>query len=182
MIATNTTASSKATVAEKPVAKPAKQKRLQGPRMEDGSREAKRQAAAILEVIGGARTPTDAAQALGISLPRYYLLESRALSGLLSACEPRPIGRVRTAESELALLQKENRRLQQECARYTALVRVAQRTIGLSAPPPPKAQAEKGKRRKRKATVRALKAAVLLQSGPSGEAEAVLGGDQPAKE
>jgi hypothetical protein len=151
--------------------------------MQDGSREAKRFAAAILEVLGGARPPSDAAQALGISLPRYYLLESRALSGLLSACEPRPIGRVRSAESELVLAQKEVRRLQQDCARYSALVRLAQRTVGLAASQPVKPNEKgSGRKRRKRATVRALKAAELLQSGVSGEAEAVTAGEQPAKE
>jgi hypothetical protein len=45
----------------------------------------KRQAAAILEVLAGARTPTEAATALAVSLPRYYQLESRALEGLVAA-------------------------------------------------------------------------------------------------
>src|SRR5947209_17562740 len=57
------------------------------------SREARQRAAAILEVLAGARSPTEAAQALGVSLPRYYLLEARALGGLLAACEPQPPGR-----------------------------------------------------------------------------------------
>ncbi len=56
------------------------------------SREAQRLAAAILEVLAGVRTPTDAAAALEISLPRYYLWEQRALAGLVAACEPRPVG------------------------------------------------------------------------------------------
>ncbi len=61
-----------------------------------GSREANRVAAAILEVLAGVRTPTCAAEALAISLPRYYQWEERALEGLLLACEPRPLGRMRT--------------------------------------------------------------------------------------
>ena len=56
------------------------------------SREAKRLAAAILEVLAGVRTPAEAAQALSIPLPRYYHLEVRALHGLLTGCEPRPRG------------------------------------------------------------------------------------------
>jgi N-acetylmuramoyl-L-alanine amidase len=44
------------------------------------SSQARRQAAAILEVLAGARTPADAARALGVSLPRYYLLEEKALA------------------------------------------------------------------------------------------------------
>ena len=45
------------------------------------SREAQRFAAAILEVLAGVRTPTDAAAALGVSVPRYYLWEQRAVGG-----------------------------------------------------------------------------------------------------
>src|SRR5687768_12360377 len=41
--------------------------------------EAQRLAATILEVLGGVRSPPQAAQALAISLPRYYQLEARAL-------------------------------------------------------------------------------------------------------
>src|SRR5262245_30685610 len=69
---------------------------------EGASAEARRLAAAILEVLAGARTPTQAAQALGLSLPRYYLLESRALHGILVACERRSVGRGPSAESALA--------------------------------------------------------------------------------
>jgi len=170
-----------AAVKESPPAKVVRQK---GPRIPDGSRESKRLAAAILEVLGGVRMPSDAAQALGISLPRYYQLEVRALAGLMAGCEPRPVGRVRSAESELAASQKELKKLRQECSRYSALVRIAQRNVGLSAPQIPKPN-EKGsaKKRRKKATVRALKVAQLLvQSNPSGEAETVTAGEQPVKE
>lgn len=177
---------SKATAAEVKAArsKPEKNRGPQGPRMNEASREARKMAAAILEVMGGARLPSDAAKALGISLPRYYLLESRALNGLLFACEPRRIGRVRSTESELTAARKEVQQLKQECARYSALVRAAQRTIGLSQPQPFKpGENGKGKRgRKRNPTVRALKAAALLiNSAASGETEAVSGGDRPAE-
>src|SRR5262249_32036194 len=53
------------------------------------SAEARRQAAALLEVLAGVRTPTEVAAQLAISLTRYYIIESRALQGLLAACEPR---------------------------------------------------------------------------------------------
>src|ERR1700682_6224924 len=62
----------------------------------------KRQAAAILEVLAGARTPTEAATALSVSLPRYYQLESRGLGGLVAACVPKPKGRVKSPVSEVA--------------------------------------------------------------------------------
>ena len=74
---------------------------------QDVGRDARRLAAAILEVLAGARTPTEAAQALGLSLPRYYQLESRALRGLVATCEPRPKGRQRSVESEVAGLKRE---------------------------------------------------------------------------
>jgi len=51
----------------------------------------------------GARTPTEAAQALGLSLPRYYLLEERALQGMLVACEPRSMSRGPSGRAPSAL-------------------------------------------------------------------------------
>ena len=182
-MSTPTTTNEKTSKPE-PVAKPKpKYKKMPGlTQLQNGAgREAKRLAAAILEVLGGARLPSDAAAALSISLPRYYMLETRALSGLVQACEPRPVGRVRSADHELAAAHKQIERLQRECVRSQALVRAAQRTVGLMPPAPPKAGAG-GKKRKRKPSVRALKAAEVLQSGVPGEAEAVPAGEQPAKE
>ena len=130
----------------------------------DAGREARRAAAAILEVLAGTRTPTQAASALGVSVPRYYLLESRALRGLLEACTPKPKGRVKSAASELAGLRRDNQRLQRELARQQALTRVAQRSLGLSAPAPPPAKAAKpGKKtRVRRPVARALTVARQL--------------------
>src|SRR5438132_8470602 len=78
---------------------------------QDASRDARRVAAAVLEVLAGARTPTEAAAALALSLPRYYQIETQALRGLVSACEPKPRGRQASPTRELAVLQKENERL-----------------------------------------------------------------------
>lgn len=128
------------------------------------SRDARRQASAILEVLAGTRTPPDAAQALGISLSRYYTVERRALQGLLAACEPRQTGRVRSPDSELARLQRECEQWRRECGRQQALVRASQRTIGLAVPPAPSKPDGTGKkRRKRRPTARALKAVAVLQ-------------------
>ena len=102
------------------------------------SREAQRAAAAILEVLAGVRTPTDAAAVLEIGVPRYYLWEQRAVVGLVAACEPRPLGKTPSARHQIAVLEKEITRLKQNCARQQALVRAAQRTIGLAPPPMPK--------------------------------------------
>jgi len=56
---------------------------------QEHSREVQRLAAAILEVLAGARTPAQAASALNVSLPRYYQVEARALRGLVAACADR---------------------------------------------------------------------------------------------
>ena len=68
--------------------------------------EAKRLAAAVLEVLAGARLPSEAASVLEISLARYYQLETRALAGLVSACEGRRRGRGRKSGSEVADLRR----------------------------------------------------------------------------
>jgi hypothetical protein len=126
--------------------------------------DARRLAAAILEVLAGTRTPAEAATALGLSLPRYYQLEAQGLRGLLLACEPRPIGRQATAETALKALRQENQRLQREAARHQALARAAQRSLGL--PPPPAAHAAKakaGKKTRKRRLARALSVARRLQ-------------------
>src|SRR5262245_28737525 len=63
--------------------------------------EARRLAAAILEVLAGAQLPAEAARGLGVSLARYYQLEVRAVAGLVAACEGRRRGRGRAPESDL---------------------------------------------------------------------------------
>jgi hypothetical protein len=125
------------------------------------SSQAKRLAAAILEVLAGGRTPLQAAEALSMSLPRYYLLESRAVHAIVLACEPGRVGRGPSPESALASLQRECEQLRREVARQQTLVRAAQRTIGL-APPAQRPERDGKKRRKRRPTARALKAAARL--------------------
>lgn len=147
-----------------------------------GTSEAKQRAAAILEVLAGTRTPADAAAALGTSLPRYYLLEQRALQGLLSACEPRPKGRVADDARRMAELQRSVSRWERECLRQQALARALQRAVGLSAPVPGKSPgkasgkasgASPGKKaRCRKPVARALKAAATLRVNSSSPAAA----------
>jgi hypothetical protein len=152
------------------------------------SRDAQRVAVAILEVLAGVRTPTEAAKALGLVVPRYYLWEQRALEGLVRACEPRPVGKAASDRHQLAVLEKEVIRLRQECVRQQALARAAQRTIALAAAAPAAKAAAKavaksdtktdakagegGKaKRKRRPVVRALKMAAALQQ-PAAEASA----------
>jgi hypothetical protein len=137
-----------------------------GARLGQGrSVEARKQAAAILEVLAGARTPPQAAAALDVSLPRYYQVEQRALAGLLAACEPQPRGRRRgAAVDEARKLRRENERLQRELGRQQALVRLVQRNVGL--PPAPAPSKAPGKKRKpRRPVARALAVADRLRDG-----------------
>lgn len=130
--------------------------------------EANRIAVAILEVLAGGRSPAEAADALKISLPRYYVLETRALEGLVAACEPKPLGKQPLLETRIAALEKELRQARRDCARQEALVRVAQRTVGLRTPEPPKGKTapprDRRGRKKRRPVVRALKAVEKLKS------------------
>jgi hypothetical protein len=153
-------------------------------------------------VLAGVRTPTEAAVVLGLSLPRYYLWEQRALEGLVRACEPRPKGKAAHERHQVAALEKEVGRLRLDCARQQALVRASQRTIGLAgcgspvgkpvakpagkaAATPAGAVAGKAKR-KRRPVARALKAVAALQPPAVDPEDMVRGmvpetaGDAPA--
>ncbi len=130
--------------------------------------EARRAAALVLEVLAGVRTPAGAATALGIRLPRYYLLEQRAIRGLIWACEPRPVGRTVSTDRRLARLERELSVSRRELARHQALARTTQRALGLAPAASKTQEASSGtKRRRRKPCVRALRAARLLQTADS---------------
>lgn len=148
-----------------------------GPKTLTGSAEAKRQAVVILEVLSGLRDTGEGATAMGVSLTRYYTLETRALQGLITALEPRPKGRQKTPEMQVAELERERKRLERELTRSQALVRAAQRAVGLPARRSEKKGSKLGgkgkpKRRKRRVT-RAAKAIAALKSPPAaGKGEA----------
>jgi hypothetical protein len=127
----------------------------------DVSREAQKTAAAILDVLAGNRTPAQAAEALGLSLVRYFQLETRAMHALVRSCEARPRGPGPDPDKELSAFKRQYEKLQRELARQQTLVRMAQRTIGLAAPakPPP----GRNQKKRRRPTVRALKAADHLR-------------------
>jgi hypothetical protein len=145
----------------------------------DASVEARRLAAAILEVLAGLQTPSAAAMGLGLSLCRYYQLEGRALAGLVAACESRRPGR--QAGSELARLRQECERLRRDCARQQALVRAARRTVGLAEPPPaPTPPAGTRPRRRRRPTVRALKVVAQLRTAPEAAPPPAAEAEPPA--
>jgi len=132
-----------------------------GPRLSKGTPPAKKSAAAVLEVLGGVRSPAQAAEALEISQQRYYLLETRAIEGLVAACEPAVKGPRKAPAKEIAKLHHEVERLKREVDRRQSLLRTAQRAIGL-----PAAKPKPEGKRKRRAVIRALVAAQVLRSAP----------------
>jgi hypothetical protein len=161
----------------KPGKAPGKPRGLQG-----GTSEANRLAVVILEVLAGGRTPAEAAKLLGVSTPRYYQLEARGLQGLVMALEPRPQGKQPSAEVRIAKLEKALADARRECVRQQALVRAAQRSLGIKTP-----AAVKGKptnkdsrgRKRRRPAVRALKAArALAKLSPPPEGELLQPEDQ----
>lgn len=94
--------------------------------------DARRKAAVILEVLAGLRSATVASETLGLALARYYVLERRAVSGMVAALGPRPRGRPRTDEERVRQLTSEVERLRAEVARLEALHRLSQRAIGVA--------------------------------------------------
>jgi len=138
-----------------------------------GSMEAKKLSALMLESLAGVRTPTDAAQQAGISAQRFYLLETRALQGIVRSLEPRRKGRQKGAEQLLAEALKEKDRLVRDLARTQALLRSAHRVIGVqpvtSSEKPGKIEG-KGKRKKRPSP-RAVKAVAVLRASEEPRAE-----------
>lgn len=143
--------------------KPAR-KRTMSPAKIAGSREAKQRAAAILEVLCGVRTTAEGAAALGVQVTRYYVLEARSLSAMVAALEPRTAGRRRSVESELRDTQRERDRLAGEVARLSALLRAAERMVGL----PKKGQIQVKRRRTEPRGARVVRA---LRPGGNGTPE-----------
>jgi len=147
---------------------PPKAQAKKGPERPEGSEGAKKTAAAILEVLAGARTTTDAAEALSVSLPRYYQLEARAIAAMVEALEPRRRGRQVSPDHEIEALRKEKARLERECARSQALARTAQRALGLGPPrkpvSDPKGKGGGKKKRVRRPLARGVRAAQALRS------------------
>jgi hypothetical protein len=132
------------------------------PRPLRGDEGAKRSAALVLEVLAGMRTPSEASTVLGVTVMRYYVLERRALEGMVQALQPRAKGKKRRPEDALAEAGREKVRLEREKGRLQALVRAAQRTMGL--PPVPSREKKGDTRRRRRPQVRAVKAMALLRA------------------
>jgi hypothetical protein len=138
-----------------------------GPHAVGGSDGARRTAAVILEVLSGVRGTAEACEALAISVMRYYVLETRALQGLVGALEPRPRGKRRSAEDEMREIRREKQKLERELARTRALVRAAERTIGIPAAGAKSRVGTDGKKKRRRRPERAVRAIAALRA-PSG--------------
>ena len=135
-----------------------------------GTAAAKRLAAVVLEVLSGACGPAAGSQRLGISLPRYYALETRGLQALVGALEPRPRGRVAQADSAAA--RREQERLEREVLRLQALVRTLQRAVAVAPPP-------KETRRRRKTKPRATKVIAQLRADVDTDGSAIANERRP---
>ena len=141
-----------------------------------GSEGARKSAAVVLEVLAGLRSTSEGCEALGIGAMRYYVLETRALQGLVAALEPRPRGKRVRPEDRVREIERENSRLGRELARTKALVRIAERTIGI--PPAGGKISSQGKNRRRRPTERARRAVAILRApveGPKTEAKSASG-------
>lgn len=100
-----------------------------------GSEEARKATAVVLEVISGSRGTQSATEVLGISLMKYYMMEERALQGMVTALEPRPRGRrAPRPEDELARAEKERERLKREVGRMQTLLRLVRKSAKLQDP------------------------------------------------
>ena len=126
-------------------------------------------------MLAGVRTPSDAAESLKISVNYYYVLERKAVQGLVTACRPSPKGPPGpTVETQLQRLKRELEQCRHECQRQSALVRATERAIGIPASSASKTttrkegKSSKGKRR-RKPAVRALQAAATLKENSALE-------------
>lgn len=144
--------------------------------------ESRKQAACVLEVLAGLRTPEQAALALGFTLQTYYNVETRALRGLIHGCTPTPPGRTMGLLQQVRGLETRCAGLAKQVGRYQALLRSAQRSVGLMAvAQQPPGKTLKGKttgKRKRRPVVRALRSIELLGRG---DAAGSAGGAEPVE-
>lgn len=104
-----------------------------GPAALTGTAAATRLGVVLLDVLSGGCSAPEGARRLGITLMRYYALETRGLQGLLTALEPRPRRRATPAAAADAA-RREQLRLEREVLRLQALVRAMQRAVSVAPP------------------------------------------------
>lgn len=119
----------------------------------EGSEQARKLTACLLQSLSGACGPQEAARTMGVALARYYQLEARALQAVLSAMEPRARGRKESEESRAHKVRAERQRLERELHRYQALYRTLQKSLGVATTPAKAAEEKGGKRRRRQRKV-----------------------------
>lgn len=137
--------------------------RAAGARVLTGSDEARQAAAVVLESVCGLCSVEEASARLGIAPPRYYVLETRALQGLIAALEPLPRGRRQTPQSKIEEIARENARLQRDLRRYQALHRAATRAMGIAPKPAGSADIPKAKKRRMRKRTRAERVVEILR-------------------
>lgn len=160
--------------------KPARRAAKTGPGAVGGSEGARKAAAVILEVLSGVRGTAEGCEALGITPMRYYVLETRALQGLVGALEPRPKGKRPRPEDRLREMEKEKGRLERDLARTRALVRLAERTIGIPAAAPGGKMTAQGKKKRRRRGERAVRAIAALRAPAEGTKTEAKGAAGPS--
>jgi hypothetical protein len=118
--------------------------------------------------MAGMKTPVEASSSIGVSVNRYYQLETRALSAMVRALEPLPRGRRRRPEAEVERLSREKARAEREASRYQALYRASQRALGLASPVASKSDSKVATGRKaRRPRMRAKTVIAELSRAPS---------------
>lgn len=166
-------------------------------RVDQADLPARRAAACVLEVLAGVRSPEDAATTLGLSLQGYYLMEERALRGLVEACVSQPGARGRQPDLSKKLEEVHRRcaELEREVQRHQALLRTAQRASGLATEASARRSAHassarlvkeasattRSRSKGRRPRVRALRAVAALRGNvEAGAAPGAAGASPPA--
>lgn len=112
-----------------------------------GSERATKLTVGILQTLSGIKATSEVCADLGISMGRYYQLESQALQGMILALEPKKRGKQATPRSTIESLEREKRRLAREVRRYQSLLRASHRGLAVPAPKGEKSAAKKRARR-----------------------------------
>ena len=93
--------------------------------------EMERRYLAVLKVLSGASTVTDAAKQLGLSRNRFQTLMHRGLTALVQELVPKPPGPTPVSDKERAL-QTENEQLKRHVQRLEARVETVDRMLGMA--------------------------------------------------
>ncbi|MCC7015229.1 MAG: hypothetical protein IT454_21905 [Planctomycetes bacterium] len=147
-----------------------------------GSPQARKTAAVVLESVCGVCSVEDASARLGIAVPRYYVLETRALQGLIGALEPRARGRKQSDDSRIAELLRQTTRLEREVRRYQALHRAATRAIGVAPLVAKPTEVKGAKKRRMRRRARAERVIDFLRGSVASEVGAESEPPPSAKE